>query len=211
MGTHPIFESDFDCLTDMSDQAEQDGTVGQKAEEPSMPVFHVYKFVCDFMAQNGWYVLFAIAVLCLLKKNLDSYFQKLQDWWMVAQIKKDPDTFQNIEEDRMSRIERLQKKLDVQAAAKKARQDEIDAARKEREEAARINGGGKESMARWEAEQRKKKGEPEPSTSNTIRDGPTKSGLKPKARLRGEYNPMTGSGGGTCKFTPGRKGPSRGG
>ena len=60
---------------DMSDQAEQDGTVGQKAEEPSMPVFHVYKFVCDFMAQNGWYVLFAIAVLCLLKKNLDSYFQ----------------------------------------------------------------------------------------------------------------------------------------
>ena len=80
-------------------------------------------------------------------------------------------------------------------------------------------------MARWEAEQRKKKGEPEPSTvssdflcpnliflqSNTIRDGPTKSGLKPKARLRGEYNPMTGSGGGTCKFTPGRKGPSRGG
>lgn len=109
----------------MSDQAEQDGAAGQKAEEPSMPVFHVYKFVCEFMAQNGWYVLFAIAVLCLLKKNLDSYFQvgfcfcisliwqKLQDWWMVAKIKKDPDTFQNLEEDRMSRIERLQKKLDV--------------------------------------------------------------------------------------------------
>jgi len=211
MGTHPIFESDFDCLTDMSDQPPNDGGGGAQAapEQPSMPVLDVYNFACQFMAQNGWYMLFAFVIFCLIKKNVDAYLLKLQDWWQVAQIKKDPDSFQSFEEDRMAHLERMQRELDAKAAAKKARQDEIDAARREREEAARENGGGKESMARWEAEQKSKKAPEEPK-AHTIRDGPVKS-TKPKPRLRGEYNPLTGAGGGASKFSSGRKAPSRGG
>lgn len=185
--------------------------VEQPVPPPSMPVLELYNFACNFMAQNGWYILFGLIVFCLIKKNVDAYLLKLRDWWQVAQIKKDPDQFQHLEEDRMSRIERMQRELDAKAAAKKARQDEIDAVRKEREEAARENGGGKESMARWEAEQ-KAKSVPDAPKSHTIRDGPVKPPSKSnKPRLRGEYNPMTGSGGGTCKFTPGRSAPKRGG
>merc|ERR1712123_97446 len=213
MGTHPIFESDFDCLTvkmaDVPDPPPPNAPAPEAAP-PSMPVLDMYNFACDFMAKNGWFILFGLIVFCLIKKNVDAYLLKLRDWWQVAQIKKDPDQFQHLEEDRMSRIERMQREINAKAAAKKARQDEIDAVRKEREEAARDNGGGKESMARWEAEQ-KVKTSPEASTSHTIRDGPVKPPSKSKPRLRGEYNPMTGSGGGACKFTPGRAAPKRGG
>ena len=65
-------------------------------------------------------------------------------------------------------------------------------------------------MARWEAEQKAKTG-PEPTKAHTIRDGPVKPPTKSKPRLRGEYNPMTGSGGGASRFKPGRAAPKRGG
>merc|ERR1712241_1486630 len=207
MGTHPIFESDFDCLTEKMDDPPPEAPE-QEAPPPSMPVLEFYNFACNFMAQNGWYILFGLVIFCLIKKNVDAYLLKLRDWWMVAQIKKDPDQFQHLEEDRLSRIERLQRELDAKAAAKKARQDEIDAARREREEAARENGGGKESMARWEAAQ-KSKTTPEPTKAHTIRDGPVKPPSKSKPRLRGEYNPMTGSGGGASRFKPNRAAPKR--
>ena len=57
---------------------------------------------------------------------------------------------------------------------------------------------------------KKLKKEPDQPKAHTIRDGPVKS-TKPKPRLRGEYNPLTGAGGGSSKFSSGRKAPSRGG
>merc|ERR1712021_110505 len=100
MGTHPIFESDFDCLTvkmaDVPDPPPPNAPAPEAAP-PSMPVLDTYNFACDFMAKNSWFILFGLIVFCLIKKNVDAYLLK--------------------------------------AAAKKARQDEIDAVRKEREEA----------------------------------------------------------------------------
>merc|ERR1711892_395714 len=116
MGTHPIFESDFDCLTvKMADVPN-----APQAAPPSMPVLDMYNFACDFMAKNGWFILFGLIVFWLIKKNVDAYLLKLRDWWQVAQIKKDPDQFQHLEEDRMSRIERMQREINAKAAAKKS-------------------------------------------------------------------------------------------
>merc|ERR1711990_641900 len=211
MGTHPIFESDFDCLTDQK-WMNQKHHHRQKRHQSSLAcpfwTFTILRVISWLKTAGtcslGW------SFFCLIKKNVDAYLLKLRDWWAVAQIKKDPDQFQHLEEDRLSRIERLQRELDAKAAAKKARQDEIDAARREREDAARENGGGRESMARWEAEQ-KAKTTTEPTKAHTIRDGPVKPPSKSKPRLRGEYNPMTGSGGGASRFKPNRAAPKRGG
>ena len=59
----------------MSDQPPNDGGGGAQPapEQPSMPVLDVYNFACQFMAQNGWYMLFAFVIFCLIKKNVDAY------------------------------------------------------------------------------------------------------------------------------------------
>jgi len=71
-----------------------------------------------------------------------------------AQIKKNPDTYQKQEEDRMARLERLQKQYDEKAVVRAEREKEIEAARKERDQAA-AKLGGKESLKRWEEEKSK--------------------------------------------------------
>jgi hypothetical protein len=84
--------------------------------------------------------------------------------------------------------------------------------RQERIDAARENGGGKESMARWE--EAKKKDNLTSMTGHTTRGATvTETSNKPKAKFnfRGEYNPMTGNGAGASKFKPNRAQPKRGG
>ena len=44
-----------------------------EAAPPSMPVLDMYNFACDFMAKNGWFILFGLIVFCLIKKNVDAY------------------------------------------------------------------------------------------------------------------------------------------
>ena len=165
-------------------------------------------------------------------------FQAFREWQEVASIKKNPDQFQSMDEARMARLERLQAQSDavsasfifsydlhqsksirvsinisLQAAQVKAERDaELAKIRQERIDAARENGGGKESMARWE--EAKKKDNLTSMTGHTTRGATvTETSNKPKAKFnfRGEYNPMTGNGAGASKFKPNRAQPKRGG
>ena len=77
---NPLFENiakkpHETSFSDMSDQPPNDGGGGAQPapEQPSMPVLDVYNFACQFMAQNGWYMLFAFVIFCLIKKNVDAY------------------------------------------------------------------------------------------------------------------------------------------
>ena len=104
-------------------------------------------------------------------------------------------------------------KSPFQAAQVKAKRDaELAKIRQERIDAARENGGGKESMARWE--EAKKKDNLTSMTGHTTRGATvteTSNKPKPKFNFRGEYNPMTGNGAGASKFKPNRAQPKRGG
>jgi len=112
----------------------------------------------------------------------------------------------------MARLERLQAQSDAAAQVKAERDAELSKIRQERIDAARENGGGKESMARWE--EAKKKDNLTSMTGHTTRGATvTETSNKPKAKFnfRGEYNPMTGNGAGASKFKPNRAQPKRGG
>ena len=108
---------------------------------------------------------------------------------------------------------RVSVNLSLQAAQVKAERDaELAKIRQERIDAARENGGGKESMARWE--EAKKKNNLTSMTGHTTRGATvteTSNKPKPKFNFRGEYNPMTGNGAGASKFKPNRAQPKRGG
>lgn len=181
----------------------------ERPEPNTLLVQQYYLFCTQFMAQNGWYIVFALIVFAFFKKNIEGYLAAWQEWWEVAQIKKDPDQFQRHEDDRMAKLERLQRDLDIKAAAHKARVDAIEEERRARAEAARANGGGKETMARWEEE--RNKGTEETPKAHTIRKGAVKD-MPRKPRMRGEYNPMTGDGGGASnRFKSSRASQPRGG
>ena len=119
------------------------------------------------------------------------------DWWEVARAKKDPDQFVDFESARLARLEKLQAehdevkillgslkilKLIQHAKVRKLREEEIEKERRERIEAARENGGGKATMAKWESE---RKGKNIEHTSDQSKK-PIKSVPKSN-RLRGEY------------------------
>merc|ERR1712130_94598 len=96
MGTHPIFESDFDCLTEMGDAApEQEpqdpnalpqGPQGQNVDA----LFTAHVSVLNFFAANGWYIVFAFVIFSLLWKNLEGRLEALRRSWQDAQIKRTP-------------------------------------------------------------------------------------------------------------------------
>merc|ERR1712131_293769 len=171
MGTHPIFESDFDCLTEMSDAgSEVDPNMAPHQDPVTAPITDGYMFSVVFLQKYGWYIIFGLIALSFVKKNLERHIQAFREWQEVAKI------------------------------------------RQERIKAARENGGGKESMARWE--EAKKKDNLTSMTGHTTRGATvTETSNKPKAKFnfRGEYNPMTGNGAGASKFKPNRAQPKRGG
>merc|ERR1712212_69514 len=214
MGTHPIFESDFDCLTEMSDGgSEVDPNLAPVQEEQVTPsITGGFMFSVEFLQKYGWYIVFALIAFSLVKKNLERHLKAFREWQEVASIKKNPDQFQSMEEARMARLERLQAQSDSAAKVKQERDNELAQLRQERIEAARENGGGKESMARWE--EAKQKDNLTSMTGHTTRGATvTETSNKPKAKFnfRGEYNPMTGNGAGASKFKSNRAQPKRGG
>merc|ERR1711962_70212 len=214
MGTHPIFESDFDCLTEMSDagSVEVDPNLAPQQDHATAPITGGYMFSVVFLQKYGWYIVFGLIALSFLKKNLERHLQAFREWQEVASIKKNPDQFQSMDDARMARLERLQAQSDAAAQVKAERGAELAKLRQERIEAARENGGGKESMARWE--EAKKKDNLTSMTGHTTRGATvTETSNKPKAKFnfRGEYNPMTGNGAGASKFKPNRAQPKRGG
>jgi hypothetical protein len=85
------------------------------------------------------------------------------------------------------------------ALIKKAREDEIAAERAERENL-RQNLKGRASVARYEEEKAAKAANSSKASAQKSTSGAKQRGSTFK---RGDYNPLTGAGGGSSKFTSG--------
>ncbi|CBY34439.1 unnamed protein product [Oikopleura dioica] len=163
--------------------------------------------ISAFFAAYGWYMVAGFVVFSFIWKNLEERIARFQRSIEDGRIKKDPDTINKMEEERFARLERLQKELDEKALIKKAREDEIAAERAEREKL-RQNLKGRASVARYEEEKAGKAGNSSKETAKKSTSGAKQRGSTFK---RSDYNPLTGAGGGSSRFSSGRKGPSRGG
>merc|ERR1712156_889168 len=81
MGTHPIFESDFDCLTEMSDagSVEVDPNLAPKQDQATAPITGGYMFSVVFLQKYGWYIVFGLIALSFLKKNLERHLRAFRE------------------------------------------------------------------------------------------------------------------------------------
>ncbi|XP_015273451.1 PREDICTED: selenoprotein S [Gekko japonicus] len=119
----------------------------------------------------------------------------------------EPEAIVRREEAMMAARRRMQEEIDAQAAIFREKQ-------REREEEKR-----RQKIAKWESMKEGKSykvtlgqnlaEEPDPRPSTSAAAPKPKSEKKP---LRsGGYNPLSGEGGGSCAWRPGRRGPSSGG
>ncbi|XP_003475325.1 selenoprotein S [Cavia porcellus] len=164
--------------------------------------------VGSLLATYGWYILFSCILLYVVFQKLyirlRALRRRLQDRAEAAAIERDV----------------VVKRQEALAAARLKMQEELNAQVEKHKEKLRQLEEEKrrQKIEMWDSVQEGKsykrnarkpqeEDSPGPSTSSVVPK--RKSDKKP---LRGNgYNPLTGEGGGSCSWRPGRRGPSSGG
>ncbi|XP_026234909.1 selenoprotein S isoform X2 [Anabas testudineus] len=155
----------------------------------------------ELLSQYGWYLL----VLTVLVYLLIQYLSKRRSSQSTApKIMQDASSVARRQEAMEAARRKMQEELDVKAAAfkEKMKQQEEEKGRQKIEvwdtmqQGKSYKGGSKLSQTAEET-----------SSSTTV--------LKPKTDKKplrsADYHPLSGQGGGSCSWRPGRRGPSSGG
>lgn len=160
--------------------------------------------VGDVLSHYGWYLLAVTAVLYLLIQ----YFYRRRSETLrnspSPQTQQDASLVAQRQEAMEASRRKMQEELDAKAAMFKEKQ-------KQQEEDKR-----RQKIEMWESMQQGKsyKGNAK-VTQNAEEPGSSATPLKPKTEKKplrnADYNPLTGQGGGSCSWRPGRRGPSSGG
>ncbi|XP_029001033.1 selenoprotein S [Betta splendens] len=155
----------------------------------------------DFLSQHGWYILVFTVFLYLLIQHLS---KRRSRQGSPPQLEQDASLVTRRHVAMEAARRKMQEELDEQAAIfkEKLKKQEEEKRRQKIEiwesiqQGQSYKGGAKLSQATEET-----------SSSSTV--------LKPKTQKKplrsADYNPLSGQGGGSCSWRPGRKGQSSGG
>ncbi|XP_078655772.1 selenoprotein S-like [Branchiostoma floridae x Branchiostoma belcheri] len=170
------------------------------SQDPTI-VQDTYKIVRGLLTQYGWLVLFVIVVLMYLKSKLNPYIEQYRRKRENAtnQAAYNPDVALSRQEAMEQARLRMQEKQDALAAQYA---EEL----RKREEAKR-----EEKIEEWEKLQQGKGYHSKTRVQTDDASGQSKPKPQPKKRLRDGFNPMTGEGGGSCRWRPSPRGGARGG
>ncbi|XP_062440254.1 selenoprotein S isoform X1 [Rhea pennata] len=162
--------------------------------------------VGSLLSSYGWYILLACVAIYLLVQKIS---QRAAVWPSsqpgAADAAVEPDVVVKRQEALAAARLRMQEELNAQAERYKEKQKQLEEEKR------------RQKIAMWESMQEGKsyKGnlklnqqelESGASTSSTVpKPKPNKKPLR-----SGGYNPLSGEGGGTCSWRPGRRGPSAG-
>ncbi|CAI9562225.1 unnamed protein product [Staurois parvus] len=158
------------------------------------------------LSSYGWFVLFSCILLYLLKQKFSSNISSLLTTAQTTTAA-DPDEVVRRQEAVAAARLKMQLELDAQAERYKEKQRQVEEEKR------------RQKIESWESMKEGKSykvashvSQPqEPSASTSA----SSSAPKPKPDRRtlrnSGYNPLTGDGGGTCAWRPGRRGPSAGG
>ncbi|XP_075288135.1 selenoprotein S [Opisthocomus hoazin] len=157
----------------------------------------------SLLSSYGWYLLLAaVAVYVLLQKISAGRAGRPG----TAEAAEDPDVVVRRQEALAAARLRMQEELNAQAERYKEKQRQLEEEKR------------RQKIAMWESMQEGKsyKGNLK-LNQQEVESGASTSSAVPKSKpnkrpLRGGgYNPLSGEGGGTCSWRPGRRGPSAGG
>ncbi|XP_063585024.1 selenoprotein S-like isoform X1 [Penaeus indicus] len=167
-------------------------------------IYNVMTLITSF----GWYVVGLSALgyfLWLrLRPKVNQWKEQRERDQEAAELHKNPDKVLARERAIEAARQRMQEEYNKRAIAHAEKVQEVE--EKKRQE--RIEDW--ERHERGEGYRNKTRHTAAPAAAVP---GPSASQSKPsgKPRLRPEYNPLTGEGGGSCRFRPDRRGPSAGG
>ncbi|XP_056355527.1 selenoprotein S [Oenanthe melanoleuca] len=162
--------------------------------------------VGSVLASYGWYMLLAaVAVYLLVQKVSRSLAARPSGRRGAAEAAEEPDVVVRRQEALAAARLRMQEELNAQAERYKEKQRQLEEERR------------RQKIAMWESMQEGKsykgnlklnqqEAESGASASTVPKSKPNKKPLR-----GGGYNPLSGEGGGTCSWRPGRRGPSAGG
>ncbi|XP_060709289.1 selenoprotein S isoform X1 [Hemiscyllium ocellatum] len=157
--------------------------------------------VLNILSEYGWYILFScIAVYYMLQRINGVLQSRSHKRTQASEAQLEPSLIMRRQEAMDAARHRMQQELDAQAAKYREKQKEIE------EEKRREKIEAWENMQEGKSFRKRTNLHPESESS-------TMSAAKPKSdkkSLRGGFNPLTGDGGGSCSWRPGRRGPSTG-
>ncbi|XP_025055351.1 selenoprotein S [Alligator sinensis] len=159
------------------------------------------------LSAYGWYLLLAcVAVYLLMQKVSESTRARRRSRPDPPGAAAEPDAVVRRQEALAAARLKMQEELNAQAEKYKEKQRELEEEKR------------RQKIAMWESMQEGKsyKGNLKLNQQETASSPSTSSAVpKPKPDKKplrgGGYNPLSGEGGGTCSWRPGRRGPSAGG
>ncbi|KAK2539554.1 selenoprotein S [Columba livia] len=163
--------------------------------------------VGSLLSSYGWYILLAaVAIYFLVQKVSQSLAAGPSGRAGAADAVMEPDVVVRRQEALAAARLRMQEELNAQAERYKEKQRQLEEEKR------------RQKIAMWESMQEGKsyKGNLK-LNQHEVESGASTSSAVPKSKpnkkpLRGGgYNPLSGEGGGTCSWRPGRRGPSAGG
>uniref|UniRef100_A0A8C0IAI5 Small nuclear ribonucleoprotein polypeptide A' n=1 Tax=Bubo bubo TaxID=30461 RepID=A0A8C0IAI5_BUBBB len=163
--------------------------------------------VGSLLSSYGWYILLVgVAIYLLIQKISQSLAARPSRQPGAADAAVEPDVVVRRQEALVAARLRMQEELNAQAERYKEKQRQIEEEKR------------RQKIAMWESMQEGKsyKGNLKVNQQE-VESGASTSSAVPKSKpnkkpLRGGgYNPLSGEGGGTCSWRPGRRGPSAGG
>ncbi|NXW90233.1 SELS protein, partial [Alopecoenas beccarii] len=155
--------------------------------------------VGSLLASYGWYILLAaVAIYLLMQKVSQSLAAGPRGRAGAADAAVEPDVVVRRQEALAAARLRMQEELNAQAERYKEKQRQLEEEKR------------RQKIAMWESMQEGKsyKGNLK-LNQHELESGASTSSAVPKSKpnkkpLRGGYNPLSGEGGGTCSWRPGR-------
>uniref|UniRef100_A0A8D2AM62 Selenoprotein S n=1 Tax=Sciurus vulgaris TaxID=55149 RepID=A0A8D2AM62_SCIVU len=163
--------------------------------------------VGSLLASYGWYILFSCILLYVVFQKLSARLRALRQRQLdQAEAAVEPDVVVKRQEALAAARLRMQEELNAQVEKHKEKLRQLEE-EKRRQKIEMWDSMQEGKSYKRNARKPQEEESPGPSTSSVVPK--RKSDKKP---LRGGgYNPLTGEGGGTCSWRPGRRGPSSGG
>ncbi|KAM9375311.1 selenoprotein S isoform 2-T2 [Phaethornis superciliosus] len=159
--------------------------------------------VGSLLSSYGWFIVLAALLIYFLMQKVSRSRPGSQQG--AAQAALEPDVVVRRQEALAAARLRMQEELNAQAERYKEKQRQLEEEKR------------RQKIAMWESMQEGKSYKGNLKLNQEAESAASTSSAVPKSKpnkkpLRGGgYNPLSGEGGGTCSWRPGRRGPSAGG
>ncbi|KAI7813844.1 selenoprotein S isoform X1 [Triplophysa rosa] len=184
-------------------EAADDARVSNEGVPPqNQDLTLIHTSVAAFLSDYGWYLLFLGVGVYLLIQHLSKKRSGGNESQSASAVNQDPASVARRQEAVEVSRQRMQEELNARAEEFKEKQKRLEEEKR------------RQKIEMWESMKEGKSFKGNARVAQNTEEASSSTVLKPKTdqRLRNSgYNPLSGDGGGTCSWRPGRRGPSAGG